>query len=85
MRKPYNKEIHNLYSSPSIIRMTESKRVKWAAHVARMGLERNVCRILVGNPKGKRPLERPTCRWQDNIKMALRKMGWGGIGWIDLV
>jgi hypothetical protein len=71
-------------SSPSIIRMIKSRRMRWAGHVARMGDKRNACRILVGNPEGKRPLGRPRCRWMDNIKMYLREIGWGGMDWIDL-
>jgi hypothetical protein len=52
--------------------------------VARMGETRNACRILVGKPKGKRPLGRPRCRWVDNIKIDLREIGWDGVDWIDL-
>jgi hypothetical protein len=55
-RKLHNEELHNLYSSPSIIRIKESKRMRWAGHVARMGEKRNVYRLLVGKPEGKRPL-----------------------------
>jgi hypothetical protein len=60
-----------LYSSPSIIRITKSRRMRWAGHVARMGEKRNVYRLLVGKPEGERPLGRPRCRWMDNIKMDL--------------
>jgi hypothetical protein len=67
----HNEELHNFYSSPSIIRMIKSKRMKWARHVARME-KRNAYKILVGNPEGKRPLGRPRRRWVDNIKMDLR-------------
>jgi hypothetical protein len=69
-RKLHNEELHNLYSSPSIIRIIKSKRMRWARHVARMGEKRNVYRLLVGKPEGKRPLGRPRHRWIDNIKMA---------------
>jgi hypothetical protein len=62
-------ELHNLYSSPNIIRIIKSRRIRWAGHVARMGEKRKVYRLLVGKPEGKRPLERPRCRWMDNIKM----------------
>jgi hypothetical protein len=68
-RKLHNEELHNLYSSPSIIRIIKSRRMRWADHVARMGEKRNVYRLLVGKPEGKRPLGRPRCRWIDNIKM----------------
>jgi hypothetical protein len=64
--------LHNLYSSPSIIRMNKSRRMRWAGHVMRMGEKRNAYRILVGNPEGRGPLGRPRRRWGDNIKMDLR-------------
>jgi hypothetical protein len=64
-RKLYNEELHNLYSSPSIIRIIKSKRMRWAGHVARIGEKRNVYRLLVGKPEGKTPLRRPRCRWID--------------------
>jgi hypothetical protein len=69
-RKLCNEELHNLYSSPSIITMIKSRGMRWAGDVARMGPKRNAYRILVGNPEGKTPLGRP--RWVDNIKMDLR-------------
>jgi hypothetical protein len=71
-RKLHNEELHNLYSSPSIIRVIKSRRMRWAGHAARMGERRNAYRILVGKPEGKTPLGRPRCRWVDNIKMDLR-------------
>jgi hypothetical protein len=58
--------------------------MRWAGHVARRGEERNAYRILVGKPEGKRPLGRPRRRWEDNIKMDFREIGWGGMNWIDL-
>jgi hypothetical protein len=64
--------------------MIKSRRMRWAGHVARMGLKRNAYRILVRKPKGKRPLGRPRRRWVDNIKMDLRETGWDGVDWIDL-
>jgi hypothetical protein len=57
-RKLHNEELHNLYPSPSIIRIIKSKKMKWAIHVARMGEKRKVYRLLVGKPEGKRPLGR---------------------------
>jgi hypothetical protein len=75
-RKPHNKELHDLYSSPSIIRMIRSKMMRWAGHVARTGDKRNACRLLVGKPEGKRPLGRPRRRWVDNIKMDLGEIVW---------
>jgi hypothetical protein len=77
-RKLHNEELHNLYASPSIIRMIKSRRMRWIRHVARMGDKRNAYRILVGNPEGKRPLGRPRRRWVDNIKMDLREIEWDG-------
>jgi hypothetical protein len=79
-RELHNEELHNLYGSPSIIRMIKSRRMRGAGHVARMGANRNAYRISVGKPEGKRPLGRPRSRWEDNIKMDLReKMGWYGL------
>jgi hypothetical protein len=72
-RKLHNEELHNLYSSPSIIRMIKLRRMSWAGHVVRMGTKRNAYRILVGKPEGKRPLRRTRRRWVDNIKMDLRE------------
>jgi hypothetical protein len=74
-RKLHNEELHNLYSWPSIIRIIKSRRMRWAGHVARMGEKRNLYRLLVGNPEGKRPLGRSRCRWMDNIKMNLLEIG----------
>jgi hypothetical protein len=71
-RKMHNWELHNLYSSPDIIRQVKSRRMRWAGHVAHMGEGRNVYRVLMGKPKGKRPLEKPRHRWEDGIKMDLR-------------
>jgi hypothetical protein len=75
-RKLHNKELHNLYSSPSIIRMIKSRKMRWAGHVAWMGENCNAYATLVGKPEGKRPLRRPRHRWVDNIKIDLRKIGW---------
>jgi hypothetical protein len=81
-RKLHNEELHNLYSSLSIIRMIKSRRMRWARHVARMGEKRNAYRILVGKPHGKRPQGRR--RWVDNIKMDLREIGFYEVDWIDM-
>jgi hypothetical protein len=83
-RKLHNEELRDLYSSPNIIRIIKSMRMRWAGHVARMGEKRNVYRLLVGKPGGKRPLGRPRRRWLDNIKMKLLEVGWGGVDWISL-
>jgi hypothetical protein len=66
------RKLHNLYSSPSIIRMIKSRRMRWAGYVARMGEKRNAYRILMGKPEGKRP-RRPRRRWVDNINMILER------------
>jgi hypothetical protein len=86
-RKLYNEERHNLYSSLNIIRIIKSTRMRWEGHVTRMGENRNVYRLLVGKPEGKRPLGRPRRRWIDNIKMDLLEIGlsvcgldWSGSG-----
>jgi hypothetical protein len=82
-RKPRNEELRDLYSSPSIIRIVKSRRMRLAGHVARMGEKRNGYRLLLGKPEGKRPLGRPR-RWVDNIKTDLLEIGWGGVDWIGL-
>jgi hypothetical protein len=83
-RKLHNGELHDLYSSPSIVRMMNSRRMRWAGHVAWMGEERGVYRVLVGKPEGKRPLGRPRHRWEDYIKMDLQEVGCGDMDWIGL-
>jgi hypothetical protein len=83
-RELHNEELHNLYSSSSIIRIIKSRRMRWAGHVARMGEKRNVYRLLVGKPEGKRPLGRPRRRWIYNIKMDLLAMGLNVVDWIGL-
>jgi hypothetical protein len=76
-RRLHNKELYALYSSPNIIWVMKSRRLRWAGHVACMGERRGVYRALVGKPEGRRPLGRPRCRWEDNIKMDLREVGGG--------
>jgi hypothetical protein len=83
-RKLHNKELHDLYSSPSIIRIMKSRRTRWAGHVIRMGVKRNAYRSLVAKPEGERLLGRPRRRWVDNIKMNLVEVGWGDVDWIGL-
>jgi hypothetical protein len=83
-RKLHNEELHNLYSSPSIIRIIKSRRMRWAGHVARMGENRNVYKFLVGKPEGKRPVGRPRRRWIDNIKLDLLDIGVSVVDWIGL-
>jgi hypothetical protein len=83
-RKLHSEELHNLYSSPDIIRQVKSRRIRWAGHVVRMGEERKVYRVLVGKPEGKRPLGRPRRRWEDGIRMDVREIGLGFVDWIRL-
>jgi hypothetical protein len=77
-----NEELHDLYSSPSIVRVIKARRMRWAGHVACMGEVRGAYNILVGRPEGRRPLRRPRRRWEDNIKMDLRETGFGDVDWI---
>jgi hypothetical protein len=78
--KLHNEKLNDLYSLPNIVRVVKSRRMRWAGHVARMGEDRRVYRLLVGKPAGKRPLGRPRRRWENNIKMELQEV-WGGGGW----
>ena len=73
-----------LYTSPNIVRVIKSRRMRWAGHVARMGEDRGVYRVLVGKLEGKRPLGRPRRRWVDNIRMDLQEVGYGYVDWIGL-
>jgi hypothetical protein len=86
-RKLHNEELHNLYSSPDIIKQIKSRRMRWAGHVARMGEETKVYKVLVGKPEGKRPLGRPRRRWEDWIGMDLREIDlgvWIGFSWLTI-
>ena len=83
-RRLHNEELNDLYCSPNIVRVIKSRRMRWAGHVARMVEEREVYRVLVGKPEGKRPLGRPRRRWVDNFRMDLREVGCGYMDWIGL-
>jgi hypothetical protein len=83
-RKLHNEELHDLCSSPSIIRIIKSRRMRWVGHVARMEEKRNAYSLLVGKPEGKRSLGRPRRRWVDNIRIDLGEVGWGDVDWIVL-
>jgi hypothetical protein len=78
-RKLHNEELNGLYSSPTIVRVIKSRRMRWAGHVARMGERGGVYRVLVGKPEGKRPLGRPRRRREDNIKADLQELGCGSM------
>jgi hypothetical protein len=80
----HNDELHSLYFSRNIVRVIISRRMRWAGHVAHTGEGRDVYRVSVGRPEGKRPLERPRRRWEDNIKLDLREIGIDGANWIRL-
>jgi len=83
-RRLHNEELNDLYSSPNIVRVIKSRRMRWAGHVARMGEEKGVYRVFVGKPEGRRPLGRPRRRWVDNIRMDLQEVGCGYMDWIGL-
>jgi hypothetical protein len=82
-RRLHNEELNDLYSSPNIIRVIKSRRMRWTGHIARMGEGRGAYRILVGRPEGRRPLGRPRRKWEDDIKMDLQEVEWGA--WTGLI
>jgi hypothetical protein len=79
-RRLYNEVLHKLYTSPNIIKVIKSRRMRWIGHVAHMEEMRNAYNILVGKHEGKRP----RCRWKENIRMDLREIGWEDMNWIHL-
>ena len=83
-RKLHNEELNDLYSSPNIVRVIKSRRMRWAGNVARMEEGRGMHKVLVGKPEGKRPLGRPRRGWEDNIKMNLEEVGRGFGDWMEL-
>jgi hypothetical protein len=83
-KKIHNEDLYDLYSSPTILQLIKSRRMRWAEHAARMGDGRGVYRVLVGKPEGKGQLGRPRGRWEDNIKMGLQEVGCGSVDWIKL-
>ena len=83
-RKLHNEELNDLYSSPYIVRMMKSRRMRWTRHVACIGVRRGIYRVLVGKPENKRLPGRPRHRWEDNIKMDLPEMGRGCGDWMQL-
>jgi len=80
----HNEELNDFYSSPNILRVIKLRRMRWAGHVARMGEEKGVYRLLLGKPEGKKPMGRPRRRWVDNIRTDLQEVGCGYVDWIGL-
>ena len=78
-----SKELTGLYCSADTIRVMKSRSMRWAGHVARMGEGRGACRVLVDKREGKKTFRRPRRRWEVNIEMDLKEVGWG-MDWIDL-
>jgi hypothetical protein len=83
-RKLHNEELNDLYSSPNIVRVIKSRRMRWEGHVARMVEIRVIYRVLMGKHEGKRTLERTRRRWEDNIKLDFQEVDWGDMDWTDL-
>jgi len=83
-RRLHNEELNDLYSSPNIVRVIKPRRMRWTGHVARMGEETEVYRVLLGKPEGRRPLNRPRRIWVNNIRMDLQEVGCGYMDWIGL-
>ena len=79
----HNEELNDFYSSPNTVRVIKSRRTRWAGHVARIGEDRGVYRVLLGKPEGRRPLGRPRLRWV-NIRMDLQEVRCGYMDWIGL-
>ena len=83
-KKLHNEELNGMYFPSNIVRVMKSRRIRWVGHVTCMGQGRGVYRVLVRKPEGKRPLGRPWCRWEDNIKMDLQEVGCENMDWIEL-
>jgi hypothetical protein len=83
-RKLHNEELNDLYTLTNIVRVVKSRRMRWAGHVARMGEDRVVHRVLVGKPERKRPMGRPRRKWEDNNKMDLQEVGVCRGNWMEL-
>ena len=83
-RKLHGEELNDVYFSPNIVWVIKSRRMRWVGHVAHMGERRGIYRDLVGKAEGKRPLGKPKCRWEYNIKMDLQEVGHEGMDWIEL-
>jgi len=83
-RRLHNEELNDLCSSPNIVRVIKSRRMRWTGHVAHVGEERGMYKVLLGKPEGRRPLGRPRHRWVANIRMDLQDVGCGYMDWIGL-
>jgi len=83
-RRLHNEELNDLYSPPNIVQVIKSRRMRWTGHVACVGEERGVYRVLVGKPEGRRPLGRPRRRWVDIIRTDLQEVGCAYMDWIGL-
>ena len=82
-RRLHNEELHGLYRLPNVVRVIKSRRLRWAGHVVRMTQGRSAFKILTDKPTGKRPLGRPRCRWEVNIRMDLEEIGIDAGEWVD--
>jgi hypothetical protein len=76
-RRLHNEQLYDLYSSPNIIRVIKSRRLRWAGQIARTAKSRGAYRVLIGKTEERRPLGRQRHKCEDNIKMDLREVGWG--------
>jgi hypothetical protein len=83
-RKLHNEELNYLHSSPNIVWVLKSRRIRWTGHVERMGDRGGVYRVLVEKPEGNKPMGKPRRRWEDNIKMNLQEVSCRGVDWIEL-
>ena len=83
-RRLHNEELNDLYSSPNIVRVIKSRRMRWTGNVARMGEDRRVYMVLLEKPEGRRPLGRSMRRWVDNIRIDLQEVECGYMDWIGL-
>jgi hypothetical protein len=79
-----NEKLYTLYVSPNIFRVIKSRRMRWAVHVARLGTIRNAYSILFGKPEGNRPIGRPRRKWEGNIRIDFREIGFYCVDWNHL-